>query len=88
MDPQVRRQAGLVRAELLLLTGQVAGAESSFVALWRQFPGDSATEDAALRGARLGAHLPGGAARSREVLEQLARRAIDPGPPRRRRTPR
>ena len=77
-DPQVRRQAGLVRAELLLLTGQVAGAESSFVALWRQFPGDSATEDAALRGARLGAHLPGGAARSREVLEQLARRAIDP----------
>lgn len=77
-DPQVRRQAGLVRAELLLLTGQVAGAESSFVALWRQFPGDSATEDAALRGARLGAHLPGGAARSREVLEQLARRAVDP----------
>ena len=77
-DPQVRRQAGLVRAELLLLTGQVAGAESSFVALWRQFPGDSATEDAALRAARLGAHLPGGAARSREVLEQLSRRAVDP----------
>ncbi|MBI5170912.1 MAG: hypothetical protein HZA61_15590 [Candidatus Eisenbacteria bacterium] len=77
-DPQVRRQAGLVRAELLLVTGQLAGAESSFVALWRQFPGDSATEDAALRGARLGAHLPGGAARSREVLEALSRRALDP----------
>ncbi len=77
-DPQVRRQAGLVRAELLLVTGQLASAESSFVALWRQFPGDSATEEAALRGARLGAHLPGGAARAREVLEQLSRRALDP----------
>lgn len=77
-DDGVQRQASLVRADLLLELGRIADAESSLVALWRRFPGDSATEDGALRAARLGAHLPGGRERSTRVLVELSRLAADP----------
>lgn len=75
LDPAVQRQAGLVRAELLLGLGFTARAESSLVDLWRRFPEDSATESAALRAASLAEHRPGGRAVAAALYDELARHA-------------
>ena len=74
-DPLVQREARGVSAEVLLALGRMAMAESSLVDLWQRFPGDSATEDAALRSARIAQHLPGGADRARELFDELRRTA-------------
>lgn len=74
-DPLVQREARGVSAEVLLALGRMAMAESSLVDLWQRFPRDSATEDAALRSARIARHLPGGAARARERFDELRRTA-------------
>ena len=74
-DPLVQREARGVSAEILLALGRMAMAESSLVDLWQRFPGDSATEDAALRSARIAKHLPGGAGRARELFDELRRTA-------------
>lgn len=74
-DALVQREARGVSAEILLALGRMAMAESSLVDLWQRFPGDSATEDAALRSARIAQHLPGGAARARELFDELRRTA-------------
>ena len=74
-DPLVQREARGVSAEVLLALGRMAMAESSLVDLWQRFPGDSATEDAALRSARIAQHLPGGAKRARELFDELRRTA-------------
>lgn len=74
-DPVVQREARVVQSELLLSLGQVATAESSFVDLWRRFPGDSTTEDGALRAARIAEHLPDGTDRARELYRELRRDA-------------
>jgi len=74
-DPQVQLRARAVRAELLLSLGMNAEAESALVDLWRRFPEDSLAEDAALRGARLAEHLPGGRERAARLYAQLSVRA-------------
>lgn len=74
-DPDVQRDAGLARAGLLQDLGRSARAESVLVDLWRRFPEDSATESAALRGASLAEHRPGGRAAAAALYGELARRA-------------
>ncbi|MEO5989219.1 MAG: tetratricopeptide repeat protein [Candidatus Eisenbacteria bacterium] len=74
-DPLVQREARVVHAEVLLALGRGAMAESSFVDLWRRFPGDSTTEAGALRAARIAEHLPGGADRARQLYLELRRAA-------------
>lgn len=76
-DPLVQRQARAVRAELLLLLGRTAEAESSFVDLWQRFPGDSAAQDGALRAAALAEHQAGGKPRAGVLLARLATRAAN-----------
>lgn len=74
-DRRVQREAAVTRAEILLDLGFTARAESSLVDLWRRFPEDSATESAALRGASLAEHRPGGRAAAAALYDELARRA-------------
>ncbi len=74
-DPVVQREARVVHAEVLLALGRGALAESSFVDLWRRFPGDSTTEDGALRAARIAEHLPNGSQRARRLYGELRRTA-------------
>lgn len=77
-DPQLQRQAGITRADLLLDLGQSAPAESALVDLWRRFPEDSAAESAALRGAALAERRPGGRAQAAAIYDELARHAESP----------
>jgi tetratricopeptide (TPR) repeat protein len=74
-DPAVQRQARGVRAELLLMLGFSARAESCLVDLWRRFPEDSSTESAALRGASLAEHRPGGRPQAAALYDELAHHA-------------
>ena len=74
-DPAVQKEAGLTRAAVLQELGSTARAESSLVDLWRRFPEDSATESAALRGASLAEHRPGGRATAAALYDELVRRA-------------
>ena len=74
-DPQVQRLAGLAHGQLLLTLGYTARAESTLVDLWRRFPEDSAAEAAALRGASLAEHRPGGRASAAALYDELATHA-------------
>lgn len=74
-DPLVQREARSVTAELLLALGQTARAESALVELWEHFPADSASEDGALRAARIAEHQPGGTERARALYDELRRGA-------------
>jgi len=77
-DPQVQLQAAALRGELLIALGHTARAESTLVDLWRRFPEDSAAEAAALRGASLAEHRPGGRTAATEIYSELAARAVSP----------
>lgn len=85
-DPGVQLRAGALRGELQIALGQTAGAESTLVDLWRRFPEDSVAEAAALRGASLAEHRPGGRAAATELYAELAAHAVFPAVRREART--
>jgi tetratricopeptide (TPR) repeat protein len=74
-DPIVQRAGRIARAELITaLTGGLA-AEEALLDLWRRFPDDSTSQQAALAAARLAGRRPGGGTRADSILVGLRRSA-------------